>query len=821
MKGWHSRFLWREFWAGRSQLALFAVCVVLASLSLSVVSGWRQSVDDAMAEETRKGAGGDVVAFSTEPFSQDLKKTVQNYPHIRTWEMFTVTLAPTSDLTLFSKLKAVEPGYPYYGEVPLQSGRNIHEALKEGVVMEKRALQRLEIEVGDEVKIGTRFFKVADMALSEPDRPLGMWGVSPRVFISFPNLDKTELIRPGSYAERRFHIKLDDPQKADQVAEVLRQAALPDQERVETWQRPPVNMERYVENFFTFLDMMAVLAIALGGLGMQSTLSAWLGSREQTVATVRALGATRSFVLRHYSAIVLASTAVGYLLGLAAAAYLLFSSGEYLTQMLPVQVTPALSITAALESAFLCLLVALSFASWPLYTASRVRPGALLRKEQVQTSRLSRSLFLALVFAAIFILLLTLIANLKKALFTLLALTMVSAITGAVSLVLVKWLKTRKPSNLALRTALGSWRSPEARSELVVFIVSTCLAVLYTAVLCEEALRQSWIEAMPPEAPNLIFLDIQPDQLEDFQAAVESPLKVYANMRVRVKDINGKPLDRSGKREYWQRDGRGKLDANPTTEIPENDKLISGKTLFNGEAEDQVSIREDMAEALEVGIGDTITFGVQGVPVTARVSSIRKSSRKGFQPSFELLFPPQLVEGAPRTIFASLRLPEDQIGALQTKLAKQFPGVVSMDLSLTIRLVSERLMQMVGLVQYFLWSGLFAGVLILVSATWSARQRRSREAAYYKAMGATPGCLARVVWLENLVLGAACSGLGLGLALTVSWGLCEYRMKVPFPEVTEWLGLMLIVPALTIALLGWLVGRKAITAKPAPYLRES
>ena len=98
---WHPRFFWRELKAGAYQLALFALCVFMASLSLSVVSGWRHSVDDAMAEETRKGAGGDVVAFSTEPFSEELLAQAQQYQPILSSEMFTVSLALKTDRTLF------------------------------------------------------------------------------------------------------------------------------------------------------------------------------------------------------------------------------------------------------------------------------------------------------------------------------------------------------------------------------------------------------------------------------------------------------------------------------------------------------------------------------------------------------------------------------------------------------------------------------------------------------------------------------------------------------------------------------------------------
>ncbi|MFA5504301.1 MAG: FtsX-like permease family protein, partial [Vulcanimicrobiota bacterium] len=744
---------------------------------------------------------------------------VESFQHIRTTEMFTVALSPSQDRTLFSKLKAVEDGYPYFGEVPLQSGRDLHQALQDGLVVEERVLERLELQVGDPLKIGNQVFSISDVALSEPDRPMGMWGVSPRIFISFQGLEATELLRPDSYLERRLHLKLEDPSQASEVAERLHQVAVPDQERIETWERPPVNMERYVNNFFTFLDMMTVVAVALGGLGMRSTLSAWLGSRTQTVAVTRTLGATRNFILLHYTLIVLAAALLGFVLGLLGAHLALFSSGEYLSQMLPVQVAPELSGRAVLESGFLCLTVSLAFASWPLYLAGQTRPAAVLRQEETPVSRSARVGLTGILLLSLCGLLSLLVGDPLKAFWIALALGAVALVCAVFSYLAVRSLKKLRPRSLVLRTALGSWRAPEARTELVVFILGMCLAVLYTAVICEQALRQTWVDAMPPESPNLILLDIQPPQVEALKKEVGHPMAIYENLRARVMEINGQPLDRSGKREYWQRDGRGKLDGLPTTELPLNDDLLEGETLYGG-AQAAVSVRNDIARPLNLKLGDQLTLGLQGVPLQATVTSIRRSGREGFKPRFELLFPPELVEGAPRTVFATTRIPEEEIGPLQARLARTFPGVVSMDLSLTIKLITERLAQMVGLVTYFLWSGILAGILILVSATWSARQRRSRESAYYKIMGADTRFLTRVIWAENLVLGLLTSAVGLGLALLSSYLLCRWRLDVPFPAMAGQLAWMFLLPGLAVALIGWLSGRKVVTTRPAPYLRE-
>ncbi len=817
---WSVTFLRREGQTGRVQLALFALCVMLAALSVAVVSGWRASVDDAMASENKKSSGGDVVAFSTEPFTDALLEAARPFQGIRSTEMFTVALAPKTDITLFSKLKAVEKGYPLYGELPLRSGRDPYTALQSGLIVEARVLERLGVNIGDELKIGTKTFPIADVALSEPDRPLGMFGVSPRIFIAHDQLESTGLLRPGSYLERRIHIKLDDPKQAESVAETLSAAAIPDQERVETWEHPPVNMERFVNNFFTFLDMMAVLAVALGGLGMQSTLTTWLANRQKTVALAKTLGADSAFVLRHYGSMVGGIALIGIALGLLEAGSLLYWSGDVLSSMLPVKVAPRLTFWAGIESTALCLLVAGGFSYWPLRQASTVRPASILRSENAPIPRRTVLKQGSLAAVSLFVLLLALVESPSRAGWITLGLTLILSVTGVVTTWTVRRAREWRPKNLALRTALGTWRDPSNKTSTVIFVLSTCLTVLFSTGIVEKALRENWVQAMPPDAPNLIFIDIQPSQREAFEKFVSLPMELIASLRVRAQAVDGKAIDRSKKREYWDRDARRELDASPTLELPSNDDLVDGDSLFQGDDPNQVSIRDDVAKALKVQPGQEVSFSIQGVPVTAKVSSIRHSNREGFRPRFELLFPPALVEGAPQKLFARLKIDEELIGPLQTRVAKEFPSIVSMDISQTIRLVAERLFQMVGIVRYFLLAGLLAGVVILVSAAWSARWDRLRESAYFKILGADRRFVFRVVLYENLALGFLCSALAVILSILIGWSLCTWQLEIPFPDLSGALPGMLFAPTVLISGLGWTLSREVVGSKPAPFLRE-
>lgn len=799
-------FLARELRAGWRQLGLFWLCVVSGVLAVAVVGGWRHAIESGMARDSRRTAGGDVVVFSTLPFSAPLLQALKAYPHILTQELFTVAVDPRSGKTLFSKLKAVEPGYPLYGELPLASGGKLEEALGRGLVVESKVLQRLHMRVGDLLQVGDRKLPIVDVFLSEPDRPLGIFGISGRIFIASDQLASTGLVaRQGSYVERRALLRADDP---DGVVEKLRRSALPEQERVESWRHSPQSIRRFVRNFFLFLDLVAVFTVALGGLGMQGTLTAWLRGRGPVLAVVRTLGASHSWTVRHYGALVALVSGLGIVVGLGLAATLLHWSGEWLARLLPGQDLPTLGWRPALLAAALGILTSAAFTAGPLRQLRDLRPAALAGA----TPRSGIGTLLLTTFGLLGLL----SGDFFKALQSTAALALLWGLVWLIARIALGMMRRWRPARQDLRIALRGLLGPGSSTLAVTTVLSSTLAVLFTLLLSADALEKAWVRAMPPDAPNLIFFDIQPDQAEGFVRLLGRPVPLYPSFRVRFLKRDGQPIHREvseeneNRREYRGSSGE-QLDA--------DERLVGAATMFAGDEPAQASLLDTVAASNQLRVGSKLQLSLQGVPTEVTVSSLRHVARESFRPTFQVLFPPALVAGAPRSIFALTRVPEAEIGELQSKVAEAYPGITSFDVSETIRLVSVKLEQLLTLTWLLLLLGLVPGAVILISAALASRLQREREAAYYKVLGATSGFVLRTLVWENALLGLLCSGLALTLAGLTSWGLCSWLWDVPFaPEVGICLGLML-TPMLLLILLGVWLCVPVVRARPARFLR--
>ena len=111
------------------------------------------------------------------------------------------------------ELRAVEPGFPYYGRMVLAEGQTFSpDLLANGGALIRPELQaQIGVQVGDAILIGTKRFEIRGLIESEPGRRLGAFSLGPRVFVSLADLRQTGLLdvrqprqlpAPGQGAER-------------------------------------------------------------------------------------------------------------------------------------------------------------------------------------------------------------------------------------------------------------------------------------------------------------------------------------------------------------------------------------------------------------------------------------------------------------------------------------------------------------------------------------------------------------------------------------------------------------------------------------------
>src|ERR1043166_4381864 len=152
-------------------------------------------------------------------------------------------------------------------------------------------------------------------------------------------------------------------------------------------------LERNVERFTQFLTLVGLTALLVGGVGVANAVKSHIDRKRDTIATLKAMGATGGRVFSIYLTQVLVLSAIGAVIGLVLGAALPFATAAAFGATLPLPIAPALQ-PAELALAFVYgLLTALAFALWPLGRAHDVPVSALFRDAVTVDGRWPRPRF--------------------------------------------------------------------------------------------------------------------------------------------------------------------------------------------------------------------------------------------------------------------------------------------------------------------------------------------------------------------------------------------------------------------------------------------
>ncbi len=831
----HPTFIRRQVTSARKQSTVLVLCVALSMVTLVALRGFGDSVNRALIRDAQALQAADIKVDSNFRLSAPLVDEIAAIETeglattARTYQFVSVVRVADGEETLLSNLKVVEPGYPFYGEVTLASGRPFHAVLQQGtVVVAQELLDRLQLQVGDRLQIGQATLTIGDVVTFEPDRPVNFFTLGPRIFIADADREALDLIKFGSRIDYEVLFKVNDESNLDAIADRIA-AVLEPQEDVATYRSARTGVQRFFENLLLFLGLVAIFTLLLAGIGIQSALTALLRERDNTIAVMKTLGATGRFVTVNFLAVVSILGIIGTLLGIGTGLLLERLFPLLLGDFLPPNVQLTISPRTLLEGVALGIIVVTCFTLLPIFQLDELKPSFIFRKE-TGTWQWRWSYALIIVVLAAFFTGMVLWQLQRMSL----GLYFIGGVLGLLLLAalltwLLLWAIRRAPLNtMIIRQALRGLFRPRNATHTIVITLSAALGVIFCVYLLERNLNAAFVEAYPEDAPNAIVIDIQPEQRDGVAALIaesnlEEPALFVPTIRASITAINGEPIDAEAEERR-----RGDNLARPYTltyrdTLADDEALVRGDTLFptDGSVAAPVSILDTLLELRDFQLGDRITFRIQGVPLEATVTSVRTlTSEEGFAPFFTFLFPEAVLRSAPQSIFTALRMAPDQIGPLRNRIVAAYPNITVIDITETVDNAAAVAQRLVRVIRFFSLFSVLAGVLIVISSVYATRQARIQEAVYYKVLGADRGFVRNVFVAENLLLGGIAATLALFMAQVGSWALCRYLFEIAYhPTIGASIGLVAVTMALVTGV-GMAASQSILASKPILILRE-
>lgn len=834
-RAWWRLFRWELRGAGLRAVPF------LASLSVGVaavvlVAGLGDSLARAIRQEARPLLGADVAVRSFDGFPAELDGVAAAFPgteRVDTLDFLTMVAVPAAPggppgRSVMVELKAVPAGWPFYGAPVVEPARPLEELLgDDGLVVQPALLERLGLEQGARVRLGSVEFVVRGVILAEPGRlPSGLVA-GPRVLISPAGLARAGL---GDVGARRTHRALfhePDEARAIALAEHVR-GLVGTRATVETWADAQPAAQRSIAQTTAWMGLVALLSLLVGGVGIAQATRAWMARRLDTIAIQRTLGLTASEVasltLVQAAVLAIAGSALGALLGTGALALAPLA----LEGLLPVDAVQPWQPAAVARGVGLGLGMALLFAWRPLAQAARVPPLRVLRRdiEPLPESALRSALALGTVAIGVFLLAFAQARDPFVAGAFVLGLAVVSGLAAAGAALLVRLMRplAHRVRSWWLRHGLASVGRPGSGLVPAVVALGLGATVVLTTVLVEGRLYAQIAQEFPESAPSAFLLDVQPDQVAGVQSLLAEVGAVHtraAPMVVgRLVSVDGVGAEElAAQREEgdrWQLTREQRLSYMPA--LPADNTILEGAP-FSEAVTSELSIEERYAERLGVKLGSVVQFDVQGVPVELRVTSIRSVSWQSFNMNFFLVAEPGVLEAAPQTHLVTTQLPAELESSTQDRLATAFPNV-------TMVSVRTVLAQARGLLERLAWAvravGAFtaaAGVAILATGIIAEAGRRGRQVALLKTLGTTRAGVMGLLAVEYALVGLLAGLVGSVGAVGLSWVLVTRVMTLSW--ATDWwaVGFAVGGAAFLVSTVGVLANQRALRVPPAQVLR--
>ena len=836
------RMVWRETRAVWRRLFFFYICVAIGVGAIVALRSIIQNVRITLVSEARAIFGADVAISTSRPWQAETTRAIDGFLNgraglTRTSVIETTTMVrperadrPSARMV---ELKGVEPGFPFYGTLELESGRAYsHELLGgDGAIVQRDLLLQLGLEVGDRIMIAGAPFTIRDVIAREPGRQVSTFTLGSRVFIDLQALQRLGLLGFGSRASYRILIKTDGREAPEQLARRIARTNRDAFVTVRHYRGTEAGINEDLVRAEDYLSLVGFVVVVLGGIGVWSVTRVFMQQKIKSIAILKCLGATGRQVLATYVTQMVVLSVAGGLTGVLLAALAMAAIPESLVTLLP-SGRPTLTLSASLQGVAVGLLVSVLFALAPLLETRSIKPLLLLRADTAGHARRRdwvAWLSYVVVAAGLAAVAAWQAGSLEASAYVMGGLAVLGLVLHLASSLLVRMIRPlTRARAFAVRHAIISLGRPGNQTRVVLLTVGLGAFFILAIQHVQANLLSAFSLELSDESPDMFLIDIQRDQEAGVRALIDpralGPAKVIPVMRARVAGVAGSGLNledvddvrRRGLGREYVITYRSHLEAN---EVLQEGELWSGPVPEGGMPE--VSIEEGIA-LRGVGIGDRMRFDIAGRIIEARVTSIREvdwsEARNG---GFMFVFRPGPFEDAPRTFIALVRAPREPAAraALQRDLVAAYPNVSAIDVREIIRTIQGVVQNITLAITIVGVIALSSGMLILVGAVAMTRFQRHYEAAIYRTLGASTKRLTAMVAVEYGVLGTLAGLLGTAGAVGLSWAVTTRLLEMKWSWMPHIASIGVAATAAIVLIVGLVASVDVLLKKPLGSLR--
>jgi putative ABC transport system permease protein len=841
------KIAWRESRSSSFKFLFVILAVAVGVGSLTGVRGFSRAFHEMLLTQARTLMAADLSLRAFElptPQQSAAMDALAKSGVDRTWITETVTMASAGEgkPPMLVSVKAVDPKkYPFYGEIRLSPPAPLSRALTvDTVAVSDDVLLRLNLKVGDAIRLGGQSFRIVGEVTYEPDRMLGSLNVGPRVMITRDGLERTGLILPGSRAAERFLFRLSPNSPGIEPVRERLKAAFPDALIADFRESHPI-VTQALNRATTFLSLVSLITLIIGAIGVGTAMRAHIQQRMDSIAIMKCIGARSSHVMRIYLLQTIALGLAGGLLGVAFGLIVQRAFPSFLARYFELEPTAHWDFVTAAQGIGIAILASLLFTLPPLIGIRRIRPSLILRREMEETkpdwpTRFAQARASLLAGAIILIgfagIAMSFASGTPRDIwrtgeYFAGALVISFTALSAVAWLMLRLLKIASRGKLpaSVRHGIANLYRPGAHAQSVLVALGVGVMFTLTVYLVQHGMIAEMNRTSPPGMPNVFLIDIAPkdrDAVLDLvkqQRGVEGTPEMIGTVAAKISTIDGQPVDQMDLKGFARR-YRTPRSVTSAGAMPDYIDLVRGRWWDSGSTTPQVCVDEEAAKILRIEPGSELRWIISGREVATRVACVQSIDSVHLSSRVEFIFNTSALAGFPVIYYSSLRAQPSDVPALQEALYKRFPTVTVVNIADVLQIIQGVVDRISSVVRFISMFAILAGAVILSSGVAGTRFRRMREVVILKTLGATRWRVSRIFSVEFLVLGAVAGLMGSllagGFANLLLKRMLDAQTSVPVIPII----LSVVATAFIANAAGWMASFPILSQKPLEILRE-
>lgn len=821
---WVLKMAWRDSRGSRKRLALYLSAMVLGVAALVAIRGFGDNMSRTVDQEAKTLLGADFRLESEQPFDDSTEALIDSIGGTvsRRISFGSMAVFPRTGGTRLTAVRAVEGGYPFYGALITRpdSAARVYQTGRRALVS-STLMNQFDVQVGDSVSIGSVTYSIVGEITQAPGESSFSSAARPPIYIPRAELD-TSLLGRGSLAEYEAYFKFESERDIEQLESGIEPFAERRDLDTDTVEEEAEDWREGLGNLYRFLSLVGFVALLLGSLGVASAVHVYVRRRLSSIAVLRCLGASAGRTFRIYlaqaAALGLLGAGTGSLIGVGLQAFV----PRLLSDFLPFEVSFGFSWAAVGLGLGVGLGVTLLFALWPLLEVRGISPLRALRTNVEPSTggwRDPARWAVAIAIAGG----ITGVALLQAPSWEI-GLGYAGGVVGVFGvLALVSWgivegVRRFFPTSWSYpwRQGLANLYRPQNQTTVLMLALGLGTFLIVTLLLVQRTLLEQIRVTGGEGRPNLVLFDVQNDQVHGVKNIVKGEgLPLMADepiVTMRLHSAQGRTVEAlrqdSTVRASWAHEREYRVTYRD--HLTESETIVEGTfvgrmdgtPLQSGEAV-PISLEQEIArEDLNVGVGDTLTFDVQGRLVTTYVSSIRQVDWQRIGTNYFVVFPEGVLEAAPQMhVILSRSTSEQASASVQRQVVQKYPNVSAIDLSLVLSTVRDLFSRVAYVIRFMAFFSIVTGLIVLAGAVIVSRYQRAEESVLLKTLGASRKTVLLIMTVEYLFLGVFAAATGILLAIIAAWSLSYFVFEGPF-VVAPWAltTAFLVVTLLTIGI---------------------